>query len=152
MATALERPSVGILRKFQMQRPSHSKYTRPVTCWLFYHGTEKDLKRMTDLIIDVPGGGFIAMTPAQHEERLRNWAIWSKKPLLAIEYGKAPECSWIDVCVYAKSRTLTIIDADPYPWAIDEIFDVYQMLHADKGAGIGMSGKRLDTIMTGDSA
>ncbi|KAG8864607.1 hypothetical protein FRB96_005111 [Tulasnella sp. 330] len=132
MATALERPSVGILRKFQMQRPSDSKYTRPVTCWLFYNGSEKELRKMTDLIIDIPGGGFIAMTPEQHEERLRNWAIWSKKPLLAIEYGKAPEY--------------------PYPWAIDEILDVYQMLHADKGAGIGMSGKRLDTIMTGDSA
>ncbi|KAG9038711.1 hypothetical protein FRB95_000301 [Tulasnella sp. JGI-2019a] len=132
MATALERPSVGILRKFQMQRPPHSKYTRPVKCWLFFNGTEKELAKMTDLIIDVPGGGFIAMTPEQHEERLRNWAIWSKKPILAIEYGKAPEY--------------------PYPWAIDEIFDVYQMLHADKGAGIGMSGKRFDTIMTGDSA
>ena len=46
----------------------------------------------TELIFDCPGGGFVAMTPAHHEERLRLWGVHSKKPVLALEYGKAPEC------------------------------------------------------------
>ncbi len=32
------------------------------------------------------------MTPEHHEERLRMWAVRTGKPVLSIEYGKAPEC------------------------------------------------------------
>lgn len=44
-----------------------------------------------DLILDIPGGGFVAMTPEHHEERLRMWAIRTGKPVVSVEYGKAPE-------------------------------------------------------------
>lgn len=42
--------------------------------------------------------------------------------------------------------------ADPFPWAIEECFDVYKVLVDSQGAAIGMSGKVFNTIMTGDSA
>ena len=42
--------------------------------------------------------------------------------------------------------------ADPYPWAIEEGFDVYQVLVESPGAAIGMSGKVFTIIMSGDSA
>lgn len=32
------------------------------------------------------------MSPANHEERLRRWAIQTGKPVLSIDYSKAPEC------------------------------------------------------------
>ena len=32
------------------------------------------------------------MTPEHHEERLRMWAIRTGKPVLSVDYGKAPEC------------------------------------------------------------
>lgn len=32
------------------------------------------------------------MSPEHHEERLRMWTISTGKPVLAIDYGKAPEC------------------------------------------------------------
>ena len=32
------------------------------------------------------------MTPEHHEERLRVWAIRTGRPVLSIDYGKAPEC------------------------------------------------------------
>jgi hypothetical protein len=45
-----------------------------------------------------------------------------------------------------------ILFADPYPWAIEECFDVYKVLVESQGAAIGMSGKTLNVVMTGDSA
>lgn len=45
-----------------------------------------------NLIFDVPGGGFISMGPEHHEERLRSWAVQTGKPVISVEYGKAPEC------------------------------------------------------------
>lgn len=45
-----------------------------------------------DLILDIPGGGFVAMTPEHHEERLRMWAVRTGRPVASVDYGKAPEC------------------------------------------------------------
>jgi acetyl esterase/lipase len=45
-----------------------------------------------ELIFDLPGGGFVAMTPEHHEERLRTWAVSTKRPVLSLDYGKSPEC------------------------------------------------------------
>lgn len=42
--------------------------------------------------MDFPGGGFVAMGPECHEERLRVWAKRTGKPVLSVNYGKAPEC------------------------------------------------------------
>ena len=41
---------------------------------------------------------------------------------------------------------------DPYPYAVDEIFDTYQVLVDTVGAVIGMSGHSLEIIASGDSA
>jgi acetyl esterase/lipase len=45
-----------------------------------------------------------------------------------------------------------IFYADPYPFAIDEAFDTYRVLVESAGQLIGMSGKKLNIIMSGDSA
>jgi len=42
--------------------------------------------------------------------------------------------------------------ADPYPYAVDETFDAYQVLVDTAGAAIGMSGHSLEIIASGDSA
>lgn len=85
-------PRVTIRRKFFLPRPKDSAYNRPITVWLFFAPPEHHLVRATDLILDFPGGGFISMTPEHHEERLRMWTAQTGKPVLSIEYGKAPEC------------------------------------------------------------
>jgi hypothetical protein len=41
---------------------------------------------------------------------------------------------------------------DPYPFAIDEAFDTYRVLVESVGQLIGMSGRKLNIIMSGDSA
>ncbi|KAF7315503.1 hypothetical protein MIND_00065600 [Mycena indigotica] len=125
-------PSVTIRRKILFSRPSSSTYERPITAYLFFALPEKQLGKATDLILDFPGGGFVAMSPEHHEERLRMWAISTGKPVLAIDYGKAPEY--------------------PYPFAIDEAFETYKLLVESTGTLIGMSGKKLNILISGDSA
>lgn len=86
------RPSIQIRRELCIQRPKHSVHTRPITAWLFFAGSEAELGEATELILDFPGGGFVAMGPTHHEERLRAWAKKTRKPVLSIDYAKAPEC------------------------------------------------------------
>ena len=42
--------------------------------------------------------------------------------------------------------------AVPYPYAIEEGFDLYCALAESSGRNIGMSGRKLDVILSGDSA
>ncbi|KDR75205.1 hypothetical protein GALMADRAFT_249170 [Galerina marginata CBS 339.88] len=125
-------PKISIRRKILLPRPKSSSYDRPITAYLFFAGPERELCTATELMLDFPGGGFVAMTPEHHEERLRMWAVSTGKPVLAIEYGKAPEY--------------------PYPFARDEAFDVYRLMVESCGTLIGMSGRKLSVIISGDSA
>jgi acetyl esterase/lipase len=108
------------------------------------------LQQATDLILDFPGGGFVAMTPEHHDERLRSWALRTGKPVLSVDYGKAPECNINIMCLPVLILLTNVLD--PYPFAIDECFDVYRAIAMSTGRCIGMSGKKLNIILTGDSA
>ncbi|TEB38251.1 hormone-sensitive lipase [Coprinellus micaceus] len=130
--THLRAPRVSIRRRVHLPRPKTSSYDRPITAWLYFAPPEDQLVSQTELILDFPGGGFIAMNPEHHEERLRMWAKSSGRPVLAIDYGKAPEY--------------------PYPFAIDEAFDTYRVLVESNGTLIGLGGSKLSIIMSGDSA
>lgn len=91
---------IAYYRKILLPRPQSSPYTRPITVHIYFSPRDtstqpKDpvaaLAMQEDLILDIPGGGFVAMTPEHHEERLRMWAIRTGKPVVSVEYGKAPE-------------------------------------------------------------
>ncbi|TFK44388.1 Alpha/Beta hydrolase protein [Crucibulum laeve] len=125
-------PPISVRRKILLPRPKTSSYKRPITAYLFFALPEKELCKAKELILEFPGGGFVAMNPEHHEERLRAWAVKTRRPILAIDYGKSPEY--------------------PYPFACDEAFDTYRLLLESNGALIGMSGKKLSVIMSGDSA
>lgn len=64
--TRKDRPAISVRRKFILPRPVGSKYTKPITCWLYFARPELDLVRCKHLILDVPGGGFIAMRSVLH--------------------------------------------------------------------------------------
>ena len=85
-------PRISVRRKILLARPKDSTQRRPITAWLFFAPPADQLARATDLILDFPGGGFVSMTPEHHEERLRMWAARTGKPVLSVDYGKAPEC------------------------------------------------------------
>ncbi|KAK2464247.1 hypothetical protein APHAL10511_003704 [Amanita phalloides] len=125
-------PSVPVRRKIFIPRPKSSSYARPISAYLFFGLPDDQLCNATELILDFPGGGFVAMSPEHHEERLRIWAKVTRRPILSIDYGKAPEY--------------------PYPFAIDEAYDVYRSILDSVGRCIGMSGKTLRIIISGDSA
>jgi len=85
-------PRMTIRRIIQIPRPSSSTYTRPITAHLFFAPHASKLAESTELILDIPGGGFVSMTPEHHEERLCAWAERTGRPVLSLDYGKAPEC------------------------------------------------------------
>ncbi|WVW83219.1 hypothetical protein I302_105237 [Kwoniella bestiolae CBS 10118] len=134
LLTTFHRPRLPIIRHLTIPRPpTSSRANLPsVKAMLFFNGTDAELAAAQELVVDYPGGGFIAMGPECHEERLRTWAKRTGKPVLGVDYGKAPEY--------------------PFPWAIEEGFDAYRTLMETQGRCIGIQSGKLGIVLTGDSA
>ena len=120
-------------RAIRISRPGPSVYKEPVDAWLYFDGPLSALKNHTKMVLDMPGGGFVAMSPRHHEDKLLTWAGKTGLPILSLDYKKAPE--------------------HPYPYALNECYDVYHTLVASRGRCIGLSGATIPRIiLTGDSA
>jgi acetyl esterase/lipase len=120
-------------RAIRIHRPRTSAYRDPVQAWLYYEGPVADLKFQDKVVLDIPGGGFVAMNPRSHDDRLMALAGKTGLPILSLDYRKAPEY--------------------PYPYALTECYDVYYMLVASRGRCIGFSGNTAPRIVvSGDSA
>ena len=120
-------------RRLNIPRPKGSSYKEPVAAWMYFDGSLAELKQQRNLVLDVPGGGFVAMNPRTSDDKLLSWAGKTRVPILSLDYRKAPEY--------------------PYPYALNECFDVYTMIVATRGRCVGMepiSCPRI--IITGDSA
>lgn len=105
----------------------------PVHAWLYFDGPLSALKDHTKIVIDIPGGGFVAMDPRAHDDKLFAWAGKTGLPVLSLDYRKAPEY--------------------PYPYALNECFDVYRAIIASRGRLVGLSGDVMPKIViAGDSA
>src|ERR1700684_4017945 len=48
-------------RAIRTPRPPNSDYKEPVNGWLYFDGPLSALKNHTKLVLDIPGGGFVAM-------------------------------------------------------------------------------------------
>ncbi|KAL1605329.1 hypothetical protein SLS60_004877 [Paraconiothyrium brasiliense] len=120
-------------RKIRIPRPKESSYTDPVIGWLYFNGPLSALKKRQKIVLDIPGGGFVAMNPRNHEDKLMGWAGKTGLPVLSLDYRKAPE--W------------------PYPYALNECYDVYHSVVATRGRCMGLSGESEPKIVvSGDSA
>ncbi|KAI1866271.1 uncharacterized protein JN550_007659 [Neoarthrinium moseri] len=120
-------------RAIRIPRPSTSDYKEPVSGWLYYDGPIADLEHINKMILDIPGGGFVAMDPRTNDDKLFAWAGKTGLPVLSLDYKKAPEY--------------------PYPYALNECFDVYTTIIKSRGRCVGMSGRHIPKIvLTGDSA
>lgn len=120
-------------RAVRIPRPSTSDYKEPVAAWLYYDGPLSDLEQHNKVVLDLPGGGFVAMDPRCNDDKLWLWAAKTGLPVLSLDYKKAPEY--------------------PYPYALNECYDVYATLVKSKGRCIGMSGAETPkVVVTGDSA
>ncbi len=133
--TSLMRPRLMVYppRKIRIPRPKESSYKEPVIGWLYYNGPLTALKKHDKVVLDVPGGGFVAMNPRNHDDKLMAWAGKSGLPVLSLDYKKAPE--------------------HPYPYALNECYDVYHMIVSSRGRCMGLSGEMEPRIVvSGDSA
>lgn len=120
-------------RAIRIPRPVESSYKDPVNAWLYFDGPLSALKHHTKIVLDVPGGGFVAMNPRHHDDKLMAWSGKTGLPVLSLDYKKAPEY--------------------PYPYALNECYDVYHTLLATLGRCIGLAGLSPPRIvLTGDSA
>ncbi|KAF2654082.1 alpha/beta-hydrolase [Lophiostoma macrostomum CBS 122681] len=120
-------------RKLRIPRPKESAYKEPVSAWLYFNGPLSALKKMDKIVLDIPGGGFVAMDPRNHDDKLMGWAGKAGLPVLSLDYKKAPEF--------------------PYPYALNECYDVYHQLVATRGRCVGLSGEHVPKIVvSGDSA
>lgn len=120
-------------RAIRIPRPTESVYQEPISAWLYFDGPLSVLKHHTKIVLDVPGGGFVAMTPRHHDDKLMAWSGRTGLPVLSLDYRKAPE--------------------HPYPYALNECYDAYHTLVATQGKCIGLAGLITPRIIvTGDSA
>lgn len=120
-------------RRIRIPRPKQSNYKEPVVAWMYFDGSLAELEQQENLVLDIPGGGFVAMDPRTHDDKLLAWAGKTGLPVLSLDYRKAPEY--------------------PYPYALNECFDVYTQIVATRGRCIGMKPKSCPRIvLTGDSA
>lgn len=120
-------------RAIRIARPMHSVHSDPVSAWLYFDGPLSALKEQTCVILDIPGGGFVAMSPRNSEDKLLSWAGQLKMPILSIDYKKAPEFA--------------------YPYALHECYDVYHTIISTNGRCLGLSGStRPRVVVTGESA
>lgn len=120
-------------RKIRIPRSSESPYKDPVHAWLYYDGPLGELKNHDKIILDIPGGGFVAMNPRCYDDKLMAWAVKTGFPVVSLDYKKAPEY--------------------PYPYALNECFDAYYSIVSSHGKLIGLPGDSVPKIiLTGDSA
>ncbi|ETI28724.1 hypothetical protein G647_01175 [Cladophialophora carrionii CBS 160.54] len=133
--TALMRPRFTKYkpRRIRIPRPKQSHYKEPVVAWMYFDGTLAELEKQENVVLDIPGGGFVAMDPRTSDDKLLAWAGRTGQPILSLDYRKAPEY--------------------PYPYALNECFDVYTQIVATRGRCIGMKPDSCPRIViTGDSA
>ncbi|KAA8895420.1 Alpha/Beta hydrolase protein [Sphaerosporella brunnea] len=121
-------------RPLRIPRPKESVYKEPVNAWLYFEGTREELRACRNIVLDFPGGGFVAMSPRHHDDKLLAWArLCPGVPVISIDYKKAPEF--------------------PYPYALNECYDCYHSIIYSRGRCVGLSGDVMPKIaLTGDSA
>lgn len=120
-------------RALRIPRPGESSYKDPIDAWLYFDGPLSALKNHSKLVLDFPGGGYVAMNPRHHEDKLLAWSGKLGVPVLSLDYKKAPEY--------------------PYPHALNECYDAYHTIISTMGRCIGLTGRLPpQIILTGDSA
>ena len=120
-------------RAIRIPRQTSSDYKEPVSAWLYFDGPLSDLEHHNKIILDIPGGGFVAMDPRCNDDKLLSWASKTGLPILSLDYKKAPEY--------------------PYPYALNECYDAYTTIIRTRGRCIGLPGRDVPkVVVTGDSA
>lgn len=116
--TFLDRGFLSIRKDIEIPRlsPSTSSFNGElgdIKARLYFSGNEEQLKKSSEILFHIPGGGFVTMNPRCHDDYVSKWAKLTGIPIVSIDYGKAPEY--------------------PYPWALEECYDAYKSLVETNG-------------------
>ncbi|KAJ2784989.1 hypothetical protein H4R18_000803 [Coemansia javaensis] len=107
----------------------------PADCHVMFAGSPDDFGRCRSVVLNFPGGGFVAMGPESHSDYLSAWAARTHAVVVSVDYAKAPEY--------------------PYPYAIDQCYAVYREIVQSGGRCIGLepdAARPLRIVLAGDSA
>ncbi|KAJ2783335.1 hypothetical protein GGI15_002622 [Coemansia interrupta] len=109
----------------------------PAKCHVMYAGDPATFASCRYIVLNYPGGGFVSMGPECHSDYLSAWAVKTGAIVVSVDYAKAPEY--------------------PYPYAIDQCYEVYREIVQTSGRCLGLSGQipegeRLRIVLAGDSA
>ncbi|GAA5808805.1 hypothetical protein MFLAVUS_002202 [Mucor flavus] len=127
------RPRLAIRDILTIDRPLYHKDLPAIEVYRYYTGLKDTYAQHDTILLQFPGGGFVSMPPPCHEDSLSVWAKHTGFPVLSVNYKKAPEY--------------------PFPWPIEECFDLYVALVQSKGKIIGLSGEKdINIVLVGDSA
>ncbi|KAI5287576.1 hypothetical protein KEM54_005888 [Ascosphaera aggregata] len=129
--------------KLQIPRPATSVYKAPIDAWVYFNGPLSALRAPRSahrkVVLDIPGGGFVAMNPRVNDDRLMAWAIILGIPIISLDYKKAPEA--------------------PYPYALNECFDAYTSIMTSNARCVGINTELetsdvlpIQVVVSGDSA
>ncbi|KAI9591934.1 Alpha/Beta hydrolase protein [Syncephalis fuscata] len=118
LLTFMDRPRIMMQHRVELERSDCNLPSVGVE--VFFNGTKEAFASATRCILHVHGGG--------HEDYLRQWAIQTGVPVFSIDYKKAPEF--------------------PYPYAIEECFDVYRQIRETNGGCLGLEGWTVATDNT----
>ncbi|RCH86716.1 hypothetical protein CU098_006540, partial [Rhizopus stolonifer] len=131
--SSLMRPRLSLADIIMVHRPDFHQDLPPIEVYRYYCLNDGKLADHDTILLQFPGGGFVSMPPPCHEDALYAWAKQTSMPVFSVNYKKAPEY--------------------PYPWPIEECFDLYVAIVQTKGKVLGLSGdKDIRIILTGDSA
>ncbi|KAJ2004239.1 hypothetical protein GGI04_002675, partial [Coemansia thaxteri] len=98
----------------------------PAKCHVLYAKDPATFASNRHIVLNYPGGGFVSMGPECHMDYLSAWAERTGAVVVSVDYAKAPEY--------------------PYPYAIDQCYEVYRELVQTNGRCIG-----LDPLSSKDS-
>ncbi|KAJ1933977.1 hypothetical protein FBU59_005845, partial [Linderina macrospora] len=102
-------------------------------CHIYYAGNASEYSETRYIVLNYPGGGFVSMGPKCHSDYLSKWAERTNAVIVSVDYAKAPEY--------------------PYPYAIDQCYEVYKDIVTSNGRSIGIhTNEPLKIVLAGDSA
>jgi len=138
LVTSLNAGHVRILRDLVIPRDGKDA----VIAWLYWDGSDAELASCDKLILSFTGGGGVSMTPRCHDEYLIPWTKRLNIPILSIQYRSFP--------LISKFLTNRKAPEYPYPYALNECFDVYKILCQRPNTILPFAPRKI--VIVGDSA
>src|SRR5262245_3176634 len=112
--TSFSTTRLQTVRRIRLARPPDAAHPDDlIDTLLLFHGPSEQLATCSSLILSIPGGGFVSMSPDCHRDYLSHWAKQTGAAILSINYRKAPDY--------------------PYPYAIHECFAAYRTIVETQG-------------------